>query len=176
MFEAASRHRPRQDAPRGTSPPDSFFQQQVTAAGAQTKELFELSTKVAQQTFESINSAATKTFEQMKKQPNRPFLLRHMRRTPACPRPAGVFHFALLCITLCPHAERETPQHMTKMLADRLPLGWHCPYSQRHVRARVRTSRSGAVSLPTRPPLPRPPRQLAPSLSRHHSPNFTSKA
>lgn len=45
----------------------AFIQQQVTAAGAQSKELFELSTKVAQKTFESMNSAATKTFDQMKK-------------------------------------------------------------------------------------------------------------
>lgn len=44
-----------------------FMQQQLTVAGAQSKELFELSTKVAQQTFESFNSAATKTFEQIKK-------------------------------------------------------------------------------------------------------------
>lgn len=45
----------------------AFMQQQMNAAGAQSKELFELSTKVAQQTFESINSAASKTFEQIKK-------------------------------------------------------------------------------------------------------------
>lgn len=45
----------------------SFVQQQLATAGAQSKELFELSTKVAQQTFESLNTAATKTFEQIKK-------------------------------------------------------------------------------------------------------------
>ena len=45
----------------------SFVQQQFSAAGAQSKELFELSTKVAQQTFESLNTAATKTFEQIKR-------------------------------------------------------------------------------------------------------------
>ncbi|MDX2257796.1 MAG: phasin family protein [Hyphomicrobiaceae bacterium] len=45
----------------------NFFQQQFAVAGAQTKELFELSTKVARQTFESMNSAAAKSFEQMKK-------------------------------------------------------------------------------------------------------------
>lgn len=44
-----------------------FFQQQLATAGAQSKELFELSTKIAQQTFESMNTAATKTFEQIKK-------------------------------------------------------------------------------------------------------------
>ena len=45
----------------------TFFQQQFAAAGNQTKELFELSAKVAQQTFETMNSAASKTFEQIKK-------------------------------------------------------------------------------------------------------------
>ena len=45
----------------------AFVQKQMTVAGAQSKELFDLSTKVAQQTFESLNSAATKTFEQLKK-------------------------------------------------------------------------------------------------------------
>ncbi len=45
----------------------SFMQQQMAVAGAQTKELFELSTKVAQQTFETVNAVSTKTFEQVKK-------------------------------------------------------------------------------------------------------------
>lgn len=44
-----------------------FMQQQFAAAGAQTKELFELSSKVARQTMESMNSAATKSFEQLKR-------------------------------------------------------------------------------------------------------------
>ena len=35
--------------------------------GAQTKELFDLSTRVAQQTFETLNATAAKSFEQMKK-------------------------------------------------------------------------------------------------------------
>lgn len=38
-----------------------FLQQQLAAASAQAKELFELSTKVAQQTFERMNSAASRT-------------------------------------------------------------------------------------------------------------------
>ena len=45
----------------------SYVQQQLAAAGAQSKELFELSAKVAQQTFESMNTAASKAFEQLKK-------------------------------------------------------------------------------------------------------------
>lgn len=44
-----------------------FLQQQFAVAGAQSKELFELSAKVAKQTLETVNSAATKSFEQMKK-------------------------------------------------------------------------------------------------------------
>ncbi len=45
----------------------SFIQQQMAVAGAQTKELFELTTKVAQQSFETVNAISTKTFEQVKK-------------------------------------------------------------------------------------------------------------
>jgi phasin len=45
----------------------TYFQQQFAAASSQTKELFELSAKVAQQTFETMNSAAVKSFEQLKK-------------------------------------------------------------------------------------------------------------
>jgi hypothetical protein len=44
-----------------------YFQSQMAAATAQTKELFELSTKITQQTFATMNSAATKSFEQVKK-------------------------------------------------------------------------------------------------------------
>lgn len=44
-----------------------FMQQQVAAASSQTKDLFELSSKVAKQTFETMNSAATKSFETLKK-------------------------------------------------------------------------------------------------------------
>ena len=36
------------------------MQSQFAAMGAQTKELLELSTKMAQQTFESFNGVATK--------------------------------------------------------------------------------------------------------------------
>ncbi len=45
----------------------NFVQQQLAVASSQTKELFELSTKVAKQTFETLNFAATKGFEQLKK-------------------------------------------------------------------------------------------------------------
>jgi hypothetical protein len=44
-----------------------FMQQQLAIANAQTRELFELSAKIAKQTFETMNAAATKTFEQLRK-------------------------------------------------------------------------------------------------------------
>jgi hypothetical protein len=46
-----------------------FMQQQFAIANAQTKELFELSAKIAKQTLETMNAAAAKTFEQLKKTP-----------------------------------------------------------------------------------------------------------
>lgn len=45
----------------------SFFQKQMGDAAVQTQEFCELSMKVAQQTFEAMNSAAAKTFEQVRK-------------------------------------------------------------------------------------------------------------
>lgn len=44
-----------------------FIKQQLATASSQTKEFFELSSKISRQTLESMNSAATKTFEQFKK-------------------------------------------------------------------------------------------------------------
>ena len=45
----------------------NFWQQQFAAVGAQQKEFFELSSKVAKQTFDTVGSATAKSFEQMKK-------------------------------------------------------------------------------------------------------------
>lgn len=44
-----------------------FMQKQLAIAGAQTRELFELSSRVAQQTIQTFNSATAKSFETMKK-------------------------------------------------------------------------------------------------------------
>jgi hypothetical protein len=44
----------------------TFVQQQLAAASSQTKEFFELSNKIGRQTLESMNAAATKSFEQLK--------------------------------------------------------------------------------------------------------------
>ncbi|MGL4398218.1 MAG: phasin family protein [Hyphomicrobium sp.] len=45
----------------------NYWQQQFAAVGNQSKELFELSNKVTKQTLETVSSATTKTFEQIKK-------------------------------------------------------------------------------------------------------------
>lgn len=66
-FEAAQALARARTLPELVRLQSSFVQQQFATAGAQSKELFELSTKVAQQTFENLNSAASKTFEQIKK-------------------------------------------------------------------------------------------------------------
>ena len=44
-----------------------FMQKQMAAAGAQTREFFELSSRIAQQTLATFNSAATKSFETINK-------------------------------------------------------------------------------------------------------------
>lgn len=44
----------------------NYLQQQFAVAGSQSKELFELSSKVAKQTLETMGSATTKSFEQFK--------------------------------------------------------------------------------------------------------------
>lgn len=67
MFDAAQAIARAKSLPEAARLQADFVQQQTTAASAQTKELFELSTKVAKQTFETMNSAAAKSFEQMKK-------------------------------------------------------------------------------------------------------------
>lgn len=45
----------------------NYWQQQFAIAGAQTKELLDLSTKVGKQTFESVTVATQKSFDQIKK-------------------------------------------------------------------------------------------------------------
>ena len=44
----------------------NYWQQQFAVAGSQSKELFELSSKVAKQSFDTVGQAATKSFEQIK--------------------------------------------------------------------------------------------------------------
>jgi phasin len=66
-FEAAHAIARAKTVPEAMRLQTSFLQQQFAAAGAQSKELFELSAKVAQQTLETMNTAATRTFEQLKR-------------------------------------------------------------------------------------------------------------
>jgi hypothetical protein len=44
----------------------TFIQQQLATASSQTKEFFDLSSKIGRQTLESMNAVASKTFDQMK--------------------------------------------------------------------------------------------------------------
>ncbi len=67
-FRDGLRHRPSTDAAGNPAHlQSSFLQQQVAAASAQTKELFELSANVTQQAFAAFNAASVKTFEQLTK-------------------------------------------------------------------------------------------------------------
>lgn len=60
-FEAAQAIARARTLPEAARLQSDFIQQQLAAASTQTKELFELSTKIAQQTFASMNSAASRT-------------------------------------------------------------------------------------------------------------------
>ncbi len=66
-FDAAEAVARARTLPEAINVQSNFMQQQFAVAGAQTKELFELSTKIAKQTFESVNAAASKTFQEAKK-------------------------------------------------------------------------------------------------------------
>jgi phasin len=67
LFEAAQAMARAKTLPEAFRLQANFFQQQMAAASAQTKELFDLSSKVTKQTFETVNTAATKSFDQLKK-------------------------------------------------------------------------------------------------------------
>ncbi|MFM9942738.1 MAG: phasin family protein [Hyphomicrobiaceae bacterium] len=67
VFDAAEAMARARSVPEAMQLQAQFMQQQFALAGAQTKELFELSTRIAQQTFETMNATAAKSFEQMKK-------------------------------------------------------------------------------------------------------------
>jgi len=67
LFDAAQTISRAKTLPEAARLQADFVQQQTAAATAQTKEFFELSAKVAKQTFESMNAAAAKSFEKMKK-------------------------------------------------------------------------------------------------------------
>ena len=66
VFDAAQAIARAKTVPEAARLQANFVQQQLAVAGAQTKELFELSTKVARQTFETMSTASAKNFEQFK--------------------------------------------------------------------------------------------------------------
>ena len=66
-FDAAEAIAKAKTLPEGARLQADYLKQQLAAASSQTKEFFELSSKISRQTLESLNSAASKTFEQMKK-------------------------------------------------------------------------------------------------------------
>ena len=66
-FEAAQAIARARSLPEAAKLQAEFMQKQMAVAGAQTRELFELSSRIAQQTFQSFSSAATKSFETIKK-------------------------------------------------------------------------------------------------------------
>jgi phasin len=66
-FEAAQQIAKAKSLPEAAKLQADFMQQQFAIASAQTKEFFELSSKLAKSSFDSMSSVATKTFEQAKK-------------------------------------------------------------------------------------------------------------
>ena len=66
-FDAAQAIARARSIPEAARLQAEFMQKQMAVAGAQTRELFELSTGVAQQAFQSFNTVAAKSFETIKK-------------------------------------------------------------------------------------------------------------
>jgi len=67
MFDAAQAIVKAKTLPEAARLQATFMQSQMALAGNQAKELFELSTRVAQQTFETMSAAAGRQLEQLKK-------------------------------------------------------------------------------------------------------------
>ena len=61
-FDAAQAMAKSRSLPDAAKIQADFVQQQMAKAGEQTKEFFELSTRIAQQTFQTMNAAAAKAF------------------------------------------------------------------------------------------------------------------
>lgn len=66
-FDAAQAIARARSIPEAARLQADFVQQQLAVASNQTKEFFELSTKVARQTIETMNAMASRSFEQMKR-------------------------------------------------------------------------------------------------------------
>jgi phasin family protein len=66
-FDAAQAIARARSVPEAARLQAEFVQKQFAVAGAQTRELFELTSRIAKDALESMNTAAAKSFEQMKK-------------------------------------------------------------------------------------------------------------
>jgi phasin family protein len=66
-FEAAQAIAHAKTLPEAVRLQANFLQQQFATAGAQTKELCELSMKVSQETFDVVSQAATRSFDKINK-------------------------------------------------------------------------------------------------------------
>ena len=66
-FEAAQAMARARSLPEAARLQADFMQQQMAIASSQTKELFELSTRMTRQAIETVNAVATRSFEQMKR-------------------------------------------------------------------------------------------------------------
>ena len=66
-FDAAQAMARARSIPEAARLQADFMQQQFAIASSQTKEFFELSTRVARQTLESMNAVAAKSFDQAKR-------------------------------------------------------------------------------------------------------------
>lgn len=67
VFDAAQAMARARSLPEAARLQADFVQQQMAAASSQTKELFELSAKMTRQAIESVNAAASRSFETLKR-------------------------------------------------------------------------------------------------------------
>ncbi len=67
VFDAAQAIARARSLPEAARLQADFMQQQMAAASSQTKELFELSTRVTRQAIEGVNAAASRSFDQLKR-------------------------------------------------------------------------------------------------------------
>lgn len=67
LFDAARKLARAKTMPEAMRAQSAFVEQRLKAANTQSKELFELSTKLAQQAFENVNAILARSFEPLKK-------------------------------------------------------------------------------------------------------------
>jgi len=67
VFKAAAAVAKAQSLPEAAKLHTDFFQKQIAIANAQSKELFEMTTKLAKKNADTFQASATKTMDQLKK-------------------------------------------------------------------------------------------------------------